>query len=69
MICCALALRSSRGFSVMNMRPVLSAPPPPPIAIATLATSGSACTIAPSSSWRRFMSAKEMSCAGLRVPR
>ena len=23
MICCALALRSSRGFSVMNMRPVL----------------------------------------------
>ena len=35
----------SRGFSVMYMRPLFSALPPPPIAIATLATSGSACTI------------------------
>ena len=30
MICWALASRSLRGFSVMNMRPVLSALPPPP---------------------------------------
>ena len=35
MICCALALRSSRGFSVMKMRPLLPARPLPPIAIAT----------------------------------
>jgi hypothetical protein len=61
MICCAVALRSSRGFNVMNRLPLLPARPLPPITIATEATSGSACTILPSSSWRRFMSAKEMS--------
>ena len=61
MICCALAVRSLRGFSVMKKLPLLPARPLPPIAMATVATSGSACTILPSASWWRTMSAKEMS--------
>ena len=63
MICCALALRSWRGFSVMNRLPLLPARPLPPIAMATLATSGSACTILPKVSCFFSMAAKEMSCA------
>ena len=50
MICWALEVRSSRGFNVMYMRPLFNALPPPPIAIATPETSGSARTIAPSCS-------------------
>ena len=64
----AEASRSSRGFRVMKKRPLFSAKPPKPSAIATVATAGSACTILPSSSWCRFMSMKEMSCEASDVP-
>ena len=45
----------------MYMRPEFSAVPPPPMNIAIESTAGSACTIWLSSSWRRFISANEMS--------
>ena len=67
MICWAEALRSLRGFSVMNRLPLLPARPLPPIAIAMLATSGSACTILPSSSCCFFIAANEMSCEASEV--
>ncbi len=43
-------VRSLRGFTVMNMMPLLPARPLPPMFMAMVATSGSAITMAPSAS-------------------
>jgi len=67
MICWAEAWRSLRGFSVMNRLPLLPARPLPPIAIATVATSGSSITILLSVSCLLFMASKEMSCEASEV--
>ena len=69
MIWSAVALRSARGFKVMYMRPLLSAEPPlAPIDIATLATSGSACTIAPNCCCSSDIASNDTSCAASEMP-
>jgi hypothetical protein len=58
----ALASRSSRGLSVMYMRPELSAWPLPPSDMPTVATAGSAWTMAPTFSCSACIAENEMSC-------
>ena len=62
--------RSSRGFRVMNMRPLFEAelPTPVPRPIAIVATAGSCMTMAPACSCSLYIAGNDTSCPASVVP-